>query len=80
MDYLLRRGLESDLFSGANGRLLSGGSIQAQFYTTPMIGLSIGLFHCYTRGVDADESPLLVVLLIYTIVPTTFYDWRVETL
>ena len=62
LDYLLRRSLESDLFSGTKmGVLLSGGlDSSAILYHASELGYQLDSFTITLESVDADESPLLV--------------------
>ena len=59
LDYLLRRGLESDLFWNKDGCLLSGGlDSSAILYHANELGYQLNSFTVTLDGVDADESPL----------------------
>ncbi len=59
VDYLLRRSLEPDLFSGSKmGVLLSGGlDSSAILYHAHQLGYSLDSFTVMIEGVDSDESP-----------------------
>jgi asparagine synthase (glutamine-hydrolysing) len=59
LDFLLRRGLESDLFSGTKmGVLLSGGlDSSAILYHANELGYQLDSFTVTLESVDADESP-----------------------
>lgn len=59
LDYLLRRSLESDLFSGTKmGVLLSGGlDSSAILYHASELGYQLDSFTITLESVDADESP-----------------------
>ena len=59
LDYLLRRSLESDLFSGTKmGVLLSGGlDSSAILYHASELGYQLHSFTITLESVDADESP-----------------------
>lgn len=59
IDYLLRRGLEPDLFSGRKmGVLLSGGlDSSAILYHARELGYKLDSFTVTIEGVEADESP-----------------------